>query len=97
MTYNSNFSAFAEFQGLMLVWFFFSFSSFFGPVFSKDSEILVKQSWELIKKDTTTNAVIFFTKYDLQTLYLPARFGQKNDALDHVAEEFMMRVSPKFL
>jgi hypothetical protein len=31
-------------------------------VFSKDSEILVKQSWELLKKDTTTNAVIFFTK-----------------------------------
>jgi hypothetical protein len=57
MTHNSNFSAFAEFQGLMLVWFFF-----FGAVFSKNSEILVKQSWELLKKDTTTNAVIFFTK-----------------------------------
>jgi hypothetical protein len=60
MTHNSNFSAFAEFEGLMLVLFFFFF--FFGPVFSKDSEILVKQSWELMKKDTTTNAVIFFTK-----------------------------------
>jgi hypothetical protein len=32
-----------------------------SSVFSKDSEILVKQSWELLKKDTTTNAVIFFT------------------------------------
>jgi hemoglobin-like flavoprotein len=32
-----------------------------SSAFSKNSEILVKQSWELLKKDTTTNAVIFFT------------------------------------
>lgn len=31
-------------------------------VYSKESERLVKQSWEVLKKDPQTNGIVFFTK-----------------------------------